>query len=72
MLSHMCRVSTDLVKSPIADRTGQSLHVDDYLGSANSFQRRQVSQSLSRLAQQMDVADTQRSIARWQEWFDDE
>lgn len=72
MLTHMCRVSTNLVKSPIADRTGQSLHVDDYLGLANSLQRRQVSQSLSRLAQQMEVADTQRSIARWQEWFGDE
>ena len=72
MLCHMCYVSTDLVKSPMADRTGQSLHVDDYLGSSNSLQRRQASQSLSRLAQQMEVADTQRSIARWQGWFGDE
>jgi hypothetical protein len=72
MLSRMCRVSADLVKSPIADRTGQSLHVDDYLGSAGSLQRRQVSKSLSRLAKQMDVADKQRSTARWHEWFDDE
>lgn len=72
MLSHMCRVSINLVKSPIADRTGQSLHVDDYLGSANSSQRHQISKSLSRLSQQMDAADTQRSTARWQEWFGDE
>jgi hypothetical protein len=72
MLLYMCRVSTELVKSPIADRTGQSLHVDDYLGSANSIQRRQVSQSLSRLSQQMDIANSQRSTTRWQEWFGDE
>ena len=72
MLSHMCRVSTALVKSPIADRTGQSLHVDDYLGSANSLQRRQVSQALSRLATQMDAANTHRSTVRWEEWFGDE
>lgn len=72
MLTHLCRVSTDLVKSPIADRTGQSLHVDDYLGSANSLQRQQVSRTLSRLTQQMEVADTQRAIERWEEWFGDE
>jgi len=72
MLSHMCRVSVGLIKSPIADRTGQSLHVDDYLGTANSLQRRQVSQSLSRLTDQMETADTQRSVARWQDWFGDE
>jgi hypothetical protein len=68
----MCRASTDFVKSPIADRTGQSLHVDDYLGAANSQQRRQVSEALSRLTQQMEAADTQRSIARWREWLSDE
>ncbi|MBD2636985.1 nucleotidyltransferase [Limnothrix sp. FACHB-881] len=72
MLIFMCRASTDFVKSPIADRTGQSLHVDDYLGSANSLQRHQVSKSLSRLVAQMEVADTRRSLAKWQEWFGDE
>ena len=72
MLLHMCRAATNFVKSPIADRTGQSLHVDDYLGAANSQQRRQVSESLSRLTQQIETADAQRSIARWQEWLGDE
>jgi hypothetical protein len=68
----MCRVSTGLVKSPIVDRTGQSLHVDSYLGSANSTQRLQVSHALLRLHQRMETADKQRSISRWQEWFGDE
>lgn len=72
MLLHMCRASTDSVKSPIADRTGQSLHVDDYLGAANSQQRRQASEALSRLTQQIETADAQRSIARWQEWLSDD
>lgn len=72
MLLHMCRASTDFVMSPIADRTGQSLHVDDYLGAANSQQRRQASEGLSRLTKQMETADAQRSIARWQDWLIDE
>lgn len=71
MLSHMCRISINIVRTPILDHTGQSLHVDDYLGSANSLQRRQVSQALLRLTQQMDAANTQRSVTRWQEWFDE-
>jgi hypothetical protein len=36
MLLHFCREATNLVKSPIQDKTGQSLHVDDYLGVKNS------------------------------------
>lgn len=72
MLIHLSRTATDLVKTPIKDRTGQSLHVDDYLGVQNSKQRLRLCSYLRRLAQQMEVADEQQSIETWQEWFDNE
>ena len=39
MLPHLFNCAKDLVLSPIRDRTGQSVHVDAYLGDANSSER---------------------------------
>src|SRR5579859_4219692 len=43
----------DLVLSPIKDSTGQSVHVDGYLGDANSEARQTVSHVVGRLARRM-------------------
>lgn len=72
MLIHLCRTASNLVKAPIRDRTGQSLHVDDYLGSQDSQDRLRVSSYLGRLAKRMETADKQQSIETWQEWFGSE
>ena len=40
MLVHLLGHSMDAVKSPITDSTGQSRHVDEYLGPAGSKLRR--------------------------------
>jgi Second Messenger Oligonucleotide or Dinucleotide Synthetase domain len=58
-----------LVLSPIKDRTGQSVHVDEYLGPANSDQRRAASHLLDRLARRMRNATAAASIAQWQAMF---
>jgi len=59
----------DLVLSPIRDSTGQSVHVDDYLGSANSEPRVAASHILGRLAKRMRNATAAGSIAQWQALF---
>jgi hypothetical protein len=69
MLTHLCREATNLVKSPIKDKTGQSLHVDDYLGEANSQARTRTSAYLERLTKKIETGDKLKSIEKWQEWF---
>lgn len=71
MLTHFCREATNLVKSPIQDKTGQSLHVDDYLGAQNSPDRVKISKFLGRLTKQMESSDNLKSLTKWQEWFEE-
>lgn len=66
MLNHLCRTASDRVKVPIKDRTGQSRHVDDYLGLENSKERNSVSSSLGRLATRLKNADRLQSLEEWQ------
>jgi hypothetical protein len=51
------------VRKPIADLTGQSVHVDEALGPTNSPERRRLAQGLERIATRMKNAP---SIAAWQ------
>ena len=53
MLKHFFTKGSDLVNSPIVDKTGQSRHVDDYLGRANSLERKIVSDAFSRIARKI-------------------
>jgi hypothetical protein len=59
----------DLVLSPIVDRSGQSIHVDEYLGSANSEERQVASHVLGRIARRMKNATASASAAQWQALF---
>lgn len=72
MLFHLCRAASERVKSPITDTTGQSLHVDEDLGAANSNARRLASASLERLSQRMDSADKKQDTTFWMGIFGDE
>lgn len=67
MLHHLCQSAATRVLSPIRDRTGQSLHVDDYLGSARSTARRSLAAHLERLAKRMEMADRERNSNAWRE-----
>ena len=58
------------VLSPIRDRTGQSLHVDDYLGKEGSFERRVVADAMGRLARKIANADSRQSIDEWKSLFE--
>jgi hypothetical protein len=72
MLVHLFDRSRTLVLSPIKDRTGQSIHVDDYLGPANSEDRKAVSAVLDRVSRRMKNADVLRSKEQWMELFGEE
>lgn len=59
----------DLVLTPIRDSTGQSVHVDGYLGPANSAERVAASHLLGRLGRRMRNATAAASVAQWKALF---
>lgn len=72
MLVHLFDRARTLVLSPIKDRSGQSVHVDDYLGQAGSEDRKAVSAVLDRVGRRMKNADVLRSKEQWMELFGEE
>lgn len=70
MLKHFFSDTPKLVLSPITDRTGQSLHVDDYLGPRDSLERKMVADSLSRIGRRMQNADGAHSLDEWRNILD--
>ncbi len=62
MLQHLVQHAAGRVRTPILDTTGQSLHVDDYLGVTGSATRVRVSGSLDRLARRLQAAEDRSSI----------
>lgn len=56
MLTHLFSSAVEGVKRPISDSTGQSRHIDESLGAANSATRLSASQALDRVASQMKDA----------------
>jgi hypothetical protein len=67
MLKYFFIRSSELVKTPIRDPTGQSYYVDDYLGGERSEQRAKVSNRLERVGRRMENADTARSLDEWED-----
>lgn len=70
MVRHFFEKAPDHVRQPIKDSSGQSVHVDEYLGEANSLQRRIVSDALGRMARRIRNADGSRSVESWKELFE--
>jgi hypothetical protein len=69
MLTHFFEKASERVMSPIADATGQSLHVDDELGESGSLERRLVSDSLARTGRRLRNAT---SLRQWEALFIDQ
>lgn len=72
MLEHFFDSSRSLVLAPIKDKTGQSVHVDTYLGAANSSARKEVAAALDRTYRRMKNADVTGSKEQWLEPFSGE
>lgn len=71
MLEYYFQKASQLLQQPIRDRTGQSVHADDYLGTPNSLERRIVSDAFSRVYRRMNNADNASSIDEWHKLFGD-
>lgn len=67
MLLHLSEYAVTAALSPIKDSTGQSIHVDDYLGVAGSLERQRVSIALKRTVARMKLADSEASLETWRE-----
>lgn len=62
----------ELVLSPIKDQTGQSVHVDEYLGEENSNKRQYISRLLGNLGKRMANASAAQSPQQWHALFNEE
>ena len=67
MLRHFFTEAPQLIRQPIKDSTGQSVHVDDYLGAGNNVSRRIIADSVARIGRSMQNADGAKSVKQWQE-----
>lgn len=69
MLPKLFERAQDLVKSPLRDSTGQSVHVDGYLGEEGSARRLTASHVLGAISKRMRNATAATSIDRWRSLF---
>jgi hypothetical protein len=65
MLTYFFKRATEIVKTPIRDKTSQSIHVDDYLGPENSPERSKINNNLNRTYERMKNADASTSVGEW-------
>lgn len=72
MLLHFCDSVASRVLRPIEDRTGQSLHLDDKLGAANSVERVRIAQHVADVAARLRAADVAGDAEVWRRFFDGE
>jgi len=71
MLPHFFKEAADIVKLPLIDKTGQSIHVDDDLGSANSSTRQKASHIMERIYKRLNNALVTGSAGLYLELFGD-
>ena len=69
MLTRLFTEAAKDIKRPITDVTGQSRHVDEYLGAADSKARQTLSRELAKIGRQMTSA---RSTEAWQDLLGEE
>jgi hypothetical protein len=69
MLPVFFEKARELVLRPIKDSTGQSVHVDGYLGNADSAARQAASHLLNRIAKRMRNASAHQSVDQWEALF---
>lgn len=66
MLNHLISYSQTAVLTPIRDSTGQSIHVDDYLGQTGSIERKRVAKKLERMSNRSSRNERERDIHDWE------
>lgn len=63
MLGRFCDAAANAVLQPITDSTGQSRHVDEYMGPANSRQRQRAAQHFKDMAQRLNSCKSASDVA---------
>lgn len=71
MLKHFFDKAPGHLSQPIPDVTGQSDHVDGYLGEAGSLQRRVAADACGRIGRRMRNADSAKDLSLWRQLFGD-
>lgn len=72
MLPHFFEHAKERVKQPMTDSTGQSVHVDGYMGAAGSAARENASHLLERISKRMTNASAAGSLPQWRDLFGEE
>jgi hypothetical protein len=67
MVEHFVGYAAEHVLNPIRDKTGQSLHVDEYAGARGSELRKLMAQNLDRVWRRMKNANATKSREKWTE-----
>jgi hypothetical protein len=67
MVEHFVGYAAEHVLNPIRDKTGQSLHVDEYAGAKGSELRKLMAQNLDRVSRRMKNANATQSREKWSE-----
>lgn len=70
MLKHFFEQSPHHLLQPIKDITGQSSHVDEYLGDADGLQRKIVADAYGRIGRRMRNADSAKDLSLWKQLLD--
>ena len=63
MLLHLCDAAAVAVLHPIADSTGQSRNVDEYMGNADSRQRQWAARRFNEMAQRLNACRSADNVA---------
>jgi hypothetical protein len=71
MLKHFFEHVGPRLQQPMTDITGQSDHVDDYLGATQSLQRRVMADACDRISRRLKAADAAKDLAQWRQIFGD-
>ncbi len=72
MFVHFCAQVAERVRTPIRETTGQSRHVDDKLGDANSSDRVRIATAVGRVLQRLRDADAAGDAEVWKREFNGE
>ena len=70
MLHHFFVQAVGHVLRPIEDSSGQSVHVDEYLGAEKSLKRQDVARAFIRIRREIDNANETGSLERWKGHFE--
>lgn len=72
MIHHLFSMAPDIIRSPIVDKTGQSKHVDDYLGQKESLSRLMMADAVDRIGRRLRNAEGAHDIEQWRSLFETE